>query len=544
MYYGGPFGIKNQGVFSSGDEIDKFFLTEDQSSLALGGAPPWLLGVTQRTLRFSERGFVPGGHDRELSESEILRTVHRFIYNTECVEINEGSWFEFFKKPRWWDTVWYDPDPIVNSPWSIDKPTIWAQLRLIIELANRILNALIKDRHPFMETLLYGRYCYWSDPALQPAPCPEPHPRTKVLLSQEFLKKRWAAEHGNAPFPFDMSIIPEDRWGPRLEWLLRDLGWCFSTEEDEDKKSFLGMNIGPMIIVNIKDLKNLMRDEMTLAERCTTVFSVINTILHELSHAVNCARLANDTHPSLTTIPTLANAIQDEFTFSEPYIDFDAAAEMGCAFEMAVFGGRFRTHLSIATSPHLDNWPRRHLATTHGKGIPAHPKFNTRFSVESTTLVPSFWVTKILSAEFWADDTIPRKSDNFFHRVDYFHTCIPYLGSRAQLIRRPPYIDQREDLRRQISQGLLSPELTDLIRNWEVRRWGKQSPEVPFLALTKYAQAVGLLERSASRLVPSIISDLGKDSVELENKGKFSQIQGGAEEGYGREGRLPLSCVC
>ncbi|RWA06735.1 hypothetical protein EKO27_g8363 [Xylaria grammica] len=460
MYYGGPFGIKNQGVFSSGDEIDRFCLTEHQSSLALPGIPPWLLGVTQRTLRFSERGFVPGGHVRALSESEILRTVHRFIYNTECVEINEDSWFEFFKKPRWWDTVWYDPDPIVNSPWSIDKPIIWAQLRLIIELANRILRALINDRHPFMETLLYGRYSYWSDPAWQPAPCPEPHPRTKVLLSQEFLKKRWAAEHGNEPFPFDMSIIPVNRWGPRLEWLLRDLGWCFSTEEDEDKKAFLGMNIGSMIIVNIRDLKSLMRDEMTLAERCSTVFSVTVMILHELSkeappppptymmpsylvhlsfvlhivipynwtslttlcmlllgHAINCARLEYDTHPSLTTLPALANAVQDQFTFREPYIDFDAASEMGCAFEMAMFGGRFR------------------------------------------------------APQFWADDTIPRKSDNFFHRVDYFHTVIPFIGLEGRLVRRLPYIDQREDLKRQLSQGVLSPELADLIRNWEVRHW-------------------------------------------------------------------------
>lgn len=97
-----------------------------------------------RALQFSNRGFVPGGHVSSLSGEAH---IHRLVYDTEGIEVDEDSWFPCFKKNRWYGAVAKEPEFLAGSFWSVDDPKVWGELRIILELANRILNALIDDKH-------------------------------------------------------------------------------------------------------------------------------------------------------------------------------------------------------------------------------------------------------------------------------------------------------------------------------------------------------------------------------------------------------------
>ncbi|TGJ80546.1 hypothetical protein E0Z10_g8224 [Xylaria hypoxylon] len=401
---------QNQGIFSSGDEMDRFFCTDQKNAEKFSGVPPWMLGTMRRALRFSRRGIVPGGHARSLSEGSILN-VHSAIYYTECIEVNEDSWFSFFKKDRWWDTVWFDLDPLIYGPWTVDKPKIWAHLRIAIELANRILNALIKDRHTFLHTILFGQLALWSDPALQPAPCPEPHPGAKVLLSHAFIKQLWIKKNGDEPWAMDIMLnSSDDEWRERIEYLCTEQQWGFGPGEDMDSENFLGLHMSQYILLNIEKLRKL-----------------------------------KDTHPLFTALGAL-DFQNDEFAYHEP---------------------ESTDVINIVTNPYKLTWPMPNQNLSHGLTADGHPAFREG-ELEVVTLIPALWVSKILSEEFWQNKSIPRKSDNFFHSIDYFRSVFPYRADNSAT-RPAPVIEQREHLADQQAQGLLSEELVDLIIDWELR---------------------------------------------------------------------------
>lgn len=62
---------------------------------------------------------------------------------------NPDEWFNFLHKNRWYDLVSVSdsdgtPD---NGPMSVDNPPVWDNLRGSIDLVDRLLKALIVDRH-------------------------------------------------------------------------------------------------------------------------------------------------------------------------------------------------------------------------------------------------------------------------------------------------------------------------------------------------------------------------------------------------------------
>lgn len=146
-------------------ELDRLFLTERLQKSAYSGLKTW------ETLPFAELlydGF-PGASDDGDQWSSWLQ----FVKTT--VQVDESTWFEFFKKPRWFD---YRVDPRVElkepSPpwkqlpddgvhWSVDTEPLWDVLRIAIEVANRVLKKLIEENNPwFVPTSLLIRALFYN----------------------------------------------------------------------------------------------------------------------------------------------------------------------------------------------------------------------------------------------------------------------------------------------------------------------------------------------------------------------------------------------
>lgn len=149
----------NQGRPQSGEEIDLLFRTETFQRSIFRGLESWQAGSLMQQVRFSSQtGFVPGGHraadygevenlpspgpgPREMREDIAFR-----IYNAERIQVDESKWFSFLRRDRWLDLD--QPEPLLGgNNWSVDNPQVWEFLSIQLELANRIINALIVDRH-------------------------------------------------------------------------------------------------------------------------------------------------------------------------------------------------------------------------------------------------------------------------------------------------------------------------------------------------------------------------------------------------------------
>lgn len=101
------------------------------------------MGPLNRTLQFSSAGYIPGGHNKMTREQQ---DAHEPAARLEGFKVDEDSWLPLFKKDRWFSSMAKDP-VLAKDSWSVDDPVVWKELRIAIELANRILTALIKEKH-------------------------------------------------------------------------------------------------------------------------------------------------------------------------------------------------------------------------------------------------------------------------------------------------------------------------------------------------------------------------------------------------------------
>jgi hypothetical protein len=135
--------MDNAGVFTRGNDVDKFFLCEEDQKISYKGIKPWQFGPVNREVFFSERGVLPGGHIRALNGAV---DYHNMIFETERIKVDESTWLPLFRKNRWFD--FNSVEPLLGGrSWSVDIPQVWDTIRTSIELANRMLLALINDQH-------------------------------------------------------------------------------------------------------------------------------------------------------------------------------------------------------------------------------------------------------------------------------------------------------------------------------------------------------------------------------------------------------------
>ncbi|KAI0447128.1 hypothetical protein F4803DRAFT_576059 [Xylaria telfairii] len=421
-------GTEGIGTFMHFNDIDRLFLSDDLQKLVNNGVEPWQLGVINKTLRVSAKETIPGGHQKaSASPFKGDPETHdgwksQRLYEDGLIKVQEGSWANFFHKDRWLD--WDEKSAVLDGkPWSVDNPLVWDVLKISLELANRVLRAILKEDNPFMRTLLYGHLATWEDTTnffSPPLDLPEPFENSTVLLSYEKYSEHKDTCNKKISGYMDQIplVTPEDCAG-RIQSLLATQTWSFHHVDGAygtthtNQRSTIGINVGILTL--------LIEGKITLAERCLFQFALAALFLHEMAHSISNFR-REETFRENT----------DEFWHTEPFIDFSGATEMGHRLDMAVWGGVIEfNQRTNAARPHLGfhtlNWPicDHCKDSPRGKFIPGHDDFAAGTIVEKT-LISADFASKLLSEEFWNDPEIPRKSENFFHRTNLFISKTPH----------------------------------------------------------------------------------------------------------------------
>ncbi|CAJ2502097.1 Uu.00g049500.m01.CDS01 [Anthostomella pinea] len=140
---------------ASNVELDRFFYSEAWQRQRLSGPRSWECAPLNSTLSFSVREhagqqvIISGGHRPvDVGKEDDLMS----FFDSERFDIDETTWLSCFQRTRRYEMR--QLNTVTGSWWTVDNPQIWDVLSVSLELANRILRALITDRHDWIETLL------------------------------------------------------------------------------------------------------------------------------------------------------------------------------------------------------------------------------------------------------------------------------------------------------------------------------------------------------------------------------------------------------
>ncbi|KAI8956299.1 hypothetical protein F4801DRAFT_573823 [Xylaria longipes] len=285
-------------TFLYSDDIDRLFMSVSVQQVLFPGTEPWQFGVLQKTLRLSDQGDIPGGH-QEASPSAFKGDPEthpgwksKLLYDSDMIKPDEESWFSFHHKDRWLD--WNHDAPVLGGgPWSIDNPLVWDALTPSLECVNRILRALIRDQHPFLTTLLGGHIGTWEEMTATLSPTlnmPPPFPSATVVLSYDrYSQYKDTCDEGVSAYMEKLPFIHPDDMTQKLEELLATTMWSF---HDKPAYGITYPQYNSPISIHVDVLTQLIEGNITLAERCLLQFHLAGIILHEMGHAIMNNRTA------------------------------------------------------------------------------------------------------------------------------------------------------------------------------------------------------------------------------------------------------------
>ncbi|KAI1322520.1 hypothetical protein F5Y16DRAFT_404384 [Xylariaceae sp. FL0255] len=436
------------------EDCDKLFLSEIEQVAELKEIKSWEVASLNKAVNFGPRlGPITGGHDGpdSIPPSEVVQ---------DFIAVDESRWFLFFRKDRWYNSALQN----------VDDLQLWNILRVGIELADRIVKALIKDQHPALQTALYGRLDYWRRWRRD-----YEHRDDVVLMSLDEERYQWGQEglSGHCDGEWITQLNPED-WDARIETLLTGLKWFHSDKSESSASGFTQGWESCMIGVRVNLPSPPSFDDLTLAEIPLVFLDLAVTIVHELFHAIGSHHLARD---RINGFPGFFLS-QDDDRHKEPSVDFESDVELGRAFEFRIFGGMAeiykRDELPIATW--LASWPDE----------------DGRYS--RTT---SWFASQMLSESFWQDAAIQRKSDNYFHREHIFESnedgpnTVPSVGMKLsntadqntqeyQLLA-PAFVN-----RQQIWHSRRAAWFPKAAEKWLETQWAFPKPRKYMSQLTRY----------------------------------------------------------
>ncbi|KAI1740302.1 hypothetical protein F4680DRAFT_465739 [Xylaria scruposa] len=402
-------------------ELDHLFASEALQFRYFRGCYSWMVGPLMRYVRFSKTtGLISGGHRAadndpvDPNEAPTKGTQHDLalrIFRSERIQVDESKWFGFLKKDRWLD--WQKSQPFLKGRnWSVDHPKVWEVLSISIELLDRVLKALVADKHEILETVLYGVDMPWDRLTKSPPPFKDAH----FLCSMEFTRKLCNDRKWTFRYEFVAQFTPED-YTTRLEHLLNDLIWSFIDKYQFQEKTW-GVTLGELIAIDVGDIKNLMGGGITIAERCLIHFNLMGTMLHELFHALFQRRRDDKTWPA--NRPAINRVKKSS---KEPFYGDDSVTEMGYAAEQRIWGGRVSIGLEycddLPFGAYIMDWPGPQAGKPGEDMIEDGAAFQLGRTIHITR-IPALFTSRMLSAEFWDNANIPRKSDNYFHQNRLF----------------------------------------------------------------------------------------------------------------------------
>ncbi|KAI1751874.1 hypothetical protein F4782DRAFT_531114 [Xylaria castorea] len=462
-------------------QLDHLFASEAFQIEYLRGSYSWMVGPIMRHVRFSQKtGLISGGHqaadygpvDPSNAATERREDVALRTYHSERIQVDESKWFSFLKKDRWLD--WDEPQPLLDGGnWSVDNPKVWEILSISIELLDRVLKALVADKHIMLETVMYGMNIDWKDAFATPPP----FKGANFLLSLPYVKRLSEAEQMPCPIDFVAQFTPEE-FTTRLEYLLSEQTWSF-IENYTNSQGVWGITIGGLgnlIVIDVGPIRRLMTDDITIAERCMLHFMIMTTMLHELFHALFQCRKVDQSWPADLQPINLVRHYESH----EPLVDDDAATELGYAAEQRIFGGRLdlgpRHCDDLPFGVFLMGWPTPFEGSIGQNTLGNHPTFQAGRKMYITR-VPALFTSKLLSAEFWDDATIPQKSANYFHSNRIFASDTAYPGPNSKLEYNVVRLHSDMGIALEAGEREMVDAWRERIRDWNQRRagWFKQA---------------------------------------------------------------------
>ncbi|KAI0975283.1 hypothetical protein F4678DRAFT_484953 [Xylaria arbuscula] len=471
--YGPP---TDEQIPRTDEEVDKVLGGEKVQKVELYNLQTWQASVLRRHLRFSpSTGFMSGGHrpvDGQKTELPFFSLPPRRlrsslpglpsrtwsinmgpneerqlqVYTRERIKVDETKWFSFFRKERWFDWQEFRPDltGLPERTWSVDDPEIWEHLSISIEVADRMLKALVHDKHEGvsdmttspgvlqadyyrtnihqLQTTIFGRWDYWDKHADHFGPPPSKD--ASILLSLP-LEQLLSQKRGESSCSWDRILkYSKNGWTKRLEKLLNTLIWSFAGMERKVEALTAGTPYvdeshnspyGAVIMLHIANLKTLMKSDLTLEERCTVLVTQSVSIVHELMHALLCCRYHKDNYRGNMLNPNRSGRTPDE-----PFVDGEGFCEMGHYMESKFFGGGL-ARSPLQSEDDRSPIPLAMISYKYPWCFPAYKTVpNAAFVkdgyVGEVDHVASTWFSKMLGESFWQDPAIPFKSKNFFHR--------------------------------------------------------------------------------------------------------------------------------
>ncbi|KAK6859220.1 hypothetical protein PG995_005073 [Apiospora arundinis] len=310
-------------------DLDKLFNTERFQEQRQYGLKNWQIGALNEDM-----AHLPyrGGHS---STYDHAANFEKFKQNTFTVD--ESKWYRFLRKDRWLDP---DDRTLENETrkhiqrWTVNDDKIWGQVKILTEWVYRVLELLIKERDPWLDTVLWGDFMHQD--GRDPDPGLRTEPKGMVLRSRTITEILNTSDYAN--------VARE-----RLEHLSRELRLSFLDEWDSEATG--GQNMGetcwfmdstrlndkgyyytPVTCISVSFLRGLCHDgppDVTPAEASFGWFTTSLTLLHELMHAIVYHRRLEKWGPKGLNLAEEA----------EPYIRDDQLFEAGISLERHLLGG-------------------------------------------------------------------------------------------------------------------------------------------------------------------------------------------------------------
>ncbi|KAH8205707.1 hypothetical protein TruAng_000201 [Truncatella angustata] len=305
------------------------------------------------------------------------------------IQVDESTWLPCMQRNRW-----YKPQERTNVPfphvqdWSIDDDNIWSMLMPIFELANRIMNLLVEERHSYFDMLLFG--AIWleeKEPSLPQQPGkyrqlqPSENPPQTKDRKRIFIRERPMWQRPNVA-----------TFRTTLSQLTRNVMWSWNDEDDYRAAGYtapegstqicnLGKPIdqnGPiLILLSTQPLRGLIERTLTHSESGTVSWHAAGT-----------------------------------------FLGHDGMAELGRSFENVVWGGiSFMMHQNVlnfnrtfhsrAIGSRLDDWPNIFDVQSYsGSGQQRRAVAGWRETAQSgdgvvSWHIPARWTTFMFTKEFW-----------------------------------------------------------------------------------------------------------------------------------------------
>ncbi|KAI1303985.1 hypothetical protein F5Y03DRAFT_407032 [Xylaria venustula] len=455
---------------SAADE-DRLFCTEFLQADELNGAPTWKTIALTRHALFSPGTVVSGGHRPIDKKTEgLVFTMPSFtlsapflglqkglnrrtnsdrdwaIYLRDRIKVDEKKWLSFLRKENWFDWISIPVDfnhSKAGKTWSIDDPKLWERLSVSIELTNRIMETLIRDKHDGV---------YWSE--FEDVYGPPPSPDDAILLS--FSAEQHISAVRGTPCQTDHFDKSCEDWRVRLLNLLWRIIWSFREADDtegschktvleDDNPAYDSYNA--MIDLSIGRLETLMDPDLTLGELCFAQVDIAMTMVHELMHAINCCRYKDDNYAG-----NCLNQQRGGGAMEEPFLDAKGIAELGHCMDQLFFGGSLFIMPISSENPLIpvvmiiQEFP---WSCYKGRTVPGSP-FLSPDARDTAHFIPLTWVSKLLSESFWNDPVYPKKLRDLAHRYPGDTEVYKYYYEKRRLwgnLRQGWYDEAKKDWR-------------------------------------------------------------------------------------------------